>query len=163
MVKIIYYILITFLLVSCKSVKTIEKEVYIEKIDTLKVPIKIEVPIKLPPDTVTVTKDSLVYVNNNVSKPTVKPWSTETSRSKATAGITEGKPWLELIDKELDYKIKYDSLLTIYNKTITSKSSKTDTVIIKTPFYKYEWFWVSIVLIVLLAYLVVKLIRTKVN
>lgn len=161
--KYITLLLTIFLLIGCKTVKTIEKEVYIERIDTLKVPIKIEVPIKLPPDTVTVTKDSLVYVNNNSSKPTVKPWSTETSRSKATAGITEGKPWLELIDKEIDYKLKYDSLLTIYNKTITSTSSKTDTVIIKTPFYKYEWFWVSIVLIVLLAYLVVKLIRTKVN
>lgn len=159
--KYIILILTIFLLIGCKTVKTIEKEVYIERIDTLKVPIKIEVPIKLPPDTITVTKDSLVYVNNNVSKPTVKPWSTETSRSKATAGITEGKPWLELIDKEIDYKLKYDSLLTIYNKTITSTSSKTDTVIIKTPFYKYEWFWVSIVLIVLLAYLVVKLIKTK--
>lgn len=161
--RYIILLLTIFLLIGCKTVKTIEKEVYIERIDTLKVPIKIEVPIKLPPDTVTVTKDSLVYVNNNTSKPTVKPWSTETSRSKATAGITEGKPWLELIDKEIDYKLKYDSLLTIYNKTITSTSSKTDTVIIKTPFYKYEWFWVSIVLIVLLAYLVVKLIRTKVN
>lgn len=159
--KYIISLLTIFLLIGCKTVKTIEKEVYIERIDTLKVPIKIEVPIKLPPDTVTVTKDSLVYVNNNSSKPTVKPWSTETSRSKATAGITEGKPWLELIDKEIDYKLKYDSLLTIYNKTITSTSSKTDTVIIKTPFYKYEWFWVSIVLIVLLAYLVVKLIKTK--
>lgn len=160
--KYIILILTIFLLIGCKTVKTTEKEVYIERIDTLKVPIKIEVPIKLPPDTVTVTKDSLVYVNNS-SKPTVKPWSTETRRSKATAGITEGKPWLELIDKEIDYKLKYDSLLTIHNKTIISKSSKTDTVIIKTPFYKYEWFWVSIVLIVLLAYLVVKLIRTKVN
>lgn len=161
--KYIILLLTIFLLIGCKTVKTIEKEVYIERIDTLKVPIKIEVPIKLPPDTVSVTKDSLVYVNNNASKPTVKPWSTETSRSKATAGITEGKPWLELIDKEIDYKLKYDSLLTIHNKTITSTSSKTDTVIIKTPFYKYEWFWVSIVLIVLLAYLVVKLIRTKVS
>lgn len=161
--KYLILLLTIFLLIGCKTVKTIEKEVYIERIDTLKVPIKIEVPIKLPPDTVTVTKDSLVYINNNESKPTVKPWSTETSRSKATAGITEGKPWLELIDKEIDYKLKYDSLLTIYNKTITSTSSKTDTVIIKTPFYKYEWFWVSIVLIVLLAYLVVKLIRTKVS
>lgn len=152
--KYVILLLTIFLLIGCKTVKTIEKEVYIERIDTLKVPIKIEVPIKLPPDTVTVTKDSLVYVNNNVSKPTVKPWSTETSRSKATAGITEGKPWLELIDKELDYKIKYDSLLTIYNKTITSKSSKTETVVLKTPFYKYEWFWVSVCLMVMLVIII---------
>lgn len=168
-INIALLMIISIILISCKckqsvsndsTSNTIVKEV--TKIDTIRVPVEVKVPMYLEPKETKAEGGKLEPTDENLTKfkegkLNLPPLTAESNRSKAKAWVTSNKLFINLYDKKIDTVIVSKGNALVFNKTITKdsiKDSSSNKIIHNTeevlpPFYRNYWFWIFVVLILL--------------
>lgn len=136
----------------CRTYESFTKEKETILRDTVIKTDTISVNIYLPGDTVMVDGDRIIadlpaIENFKNEKLTVLPWYASTLNAYACAGITNNIPWLRLhqLPILIDTAI-YVNRIQILEQRLRAKESQ---IILREPFYKITWFWISVILFII--------------
>lgn len=160
-------LLVSILLASCATPQKVVKE-YIEtiQIDTITVHDTIPVIVHIEPDSAKVASDSIPATQAKADevksgKLNIAPWYAFTKNSYAKAWISNNAPYLEIKNFERDIAVNTPITFNKYNTTRekSQKETVTETIEVALPWYKDNWFYITVILSMLLIFIFILWLR----
>lgn len=139
--------------VGCRPYQSFTKETDIILRDTIRTKDTIFIRMNIPGDTVyrerpRIIVDTVLIRELQNGTFTIAPWDASTKYAYAKAGITNGKPWLQLTQKPVDIDTTvYVDKIKILEQRLRDRNAQ---IVTKAPFYENTWFWIAVVLGLLL-------------